>query len=97
MSLTDRIIMQSQMPHNPALYPYQEDGIRFMKENRYVICADDMGLGKTRQSIETIKGLNLFPCLCIVPASVQWNWYREWERWCPDKEARIVTGKQIQS
>ncbi|KKN20102.1 hypothetical protein LCGC14_0938850, partial [marine sediment metagenome] len=33
------------------LYPYQELGVEFMRENKKVILADEMGLGKTAQAI----------------------------------------------
>ena len=74
---------------NATLYPYQEDGYRWMdfmlKENFGCILGDEMGLGKTLQIITLItKHLALGKRFLIVaPVTLLENWRREFEKFAP--------------
>ncbi|HRI09142.1 MAG TPA: DEAD/DEAH box helicase, partial [Nannocystaceae bacterium] len=58
--------------------------------------ADDMGLGKTLQVIALLVALlrrqDPGPHLVIVPASLMTNWQREFERFAPTVDVRVVHG-----
>ncbi len=59
------------------LYPYQELGVKFMRENKKVILADEMGLGKTAQAIMASEP----PVLVIASKGMKYWWKQEIERW----------------
>ena len=61
------------------------------------INGDDCGLGKTGQQIATIEILNCFPALIITPASVKYNWKKEWGKWNPDRSVAVVLSVLRQS
>ncbi len=73
------------------LYPYQEEGFRWMKLLEYRktggLLADDMGLGKTVQVIaflSTLKAKNaLGPSLIVAPLTLMQNWVKELRQFCP--------------
>lgn len=70
--------------------PYQCEGIAYMINYGNCINGDDCGLGKTGQQIATIEILNCFPALIITPASVKYNWKKEWGKWNPDRSVAVV-------
>lgn len=74
---------------NATLYPYQEDGYRWMdfmlKENFGCILGDEMGLGKTLQII-TLIAKHISPgkrFLIVAPVTLLENWRREFEKFAP--------------
>lgn len=69
---------------------YQLAGVDLMLQRIESFNGDDMGLGKTGQAILTIELSNSFPCLVICPASVKYNWKREWHRWFSHREVLVV-------
>ncbi len=60
------------------LFPYQKEGARFLKKNRFALLADEMGVGKTAQAIEASKKLNRILVIC--PAVARVNWQKEFEK-----------------
>lgn len=74
--------------------PYQCEGIAYMINHGNCINGDDCGLGKTGQTIITIELLDTFPALIITPASVKYNWKKEWEKWNPDRTVGVVGRKK---
>ncbi len=66
------------------LYPYQKEGIEWLKTKRFALLADEMGLGKSAQAIVAADAIGAKRVLVVCPASVQVNWAREWSRWCSD-------------
>lgn len=74
--------------------PYQCEGIAYMINHGNCINGDDCGLGKTGQTIITIELLDAFPALIITPASVKYNWKKEWEKWNPDRTVGVVGRKK---
>ena len=63
------------------LYDFQNTGKDFLKSRRYALLADDMGLGKTAQAITAINDHNFREILIIVPASVKYQWQKEFRKW----------------
>jgi SNF2 family DNA or RNA helicase len=63
------------------LYPYQAEGVEFLKAEPRRYLADDMGLGKTPQAIVAAQQLGVKHPLVICPASAVENWRREWHKW----------------
>jgi SNF2 family DNA or RNA helicase len=77
---------------NATLYPYQDDGWRWLKfmasQQMGGILADEMGLGKTLQIISLLSdaGINVpktTPALIVAPGSLLENWKREFAKFAP--------------
>ena len=63
------------------LYPYQLDGVAFLRSRRRAYLADEMGLGKTVQAIVASQAIQPDETVVVCPASVVENWKREWREW----------------
>ena len=63
-------------PHD-KLRPYQVVGSNFIQMGKKVLLCDDMGLGKTIQSIHAMESVGLNKVLVLCPASLKWNWERQ--------------------
>lgn len=74
--------------------PYQCEGIAYMINHGNCINGDDCGLGKTGQTIATLELMDAFPALVITPASVKYNWKKEWEKWNPTRTVGVVERKK---
>lgn len=74
--------------------PYQCEGIAYMINHGNCINGDDCGLGKTGQTIATLELMDAFPALVITPASVKYNWKKEWEKWNPTRTVGVVGHKK---
>ncbi len=59
------------------LFPYQEEGARFLAAHKHALLADEPGLGKTLQAIAAAEILGLKNVLVVCPASVRLNWLQE--------------------
>nr|NQU89942.1 DEAD/DEAH box helicase [Bacteroidota bacterium] len=79
------------------LFPYQEDGVRFLTFKKGTLLADEMGLGKTAQAIvAALMKKQIFGftrTLVICPASLKFQWRSEIEKFTHE-EVVIVEGKQ---
>lgn len=73
---------------------YQAEGVAYMINHGNCVNGDGCGLGKTGQQIVTIELLNAFPALIITPASVKYNWKKEWGRWNPNRSVGVVDRKK---
>ncbi len=72
------------------LKPYQEEGVRWLKNKRGAILGDEMGLGKTIQALFTFgmhtwtrvkkNKNNRCTMIAVVPASIRMNWADEIEK-----------------
>jgi SNF2 family DNA or RNA helicase len=81
------------------LFPYQEEGVRFLLarpaalncKNRKLL-ADEQGLGKTAQGIVAMKRLHAQSALIITPVSVKYNWKRQMVIWgfCDEQQIYVV-------
>ena len=75
------------------LYPFQKAGVAYAVKNEKVFIADEMGLGKTVQAIASIQKLNAYPAIIVCPASLKFNWEKEWNTWLPNREVAVWNGK----
>ncbi len=76
-------------PMTRELYPYQEDGVAFLKEHRGGFLLDEPGLGKTCQAIQAASSLGRH-ILIICPNSLKAWWRKEIRAICGRKEAVLV-------
>lgn len=74
--------------------PYQCEGVSYMINHGNCINGDDCGLGKTAQTIIIIELLGAFPALIVTPASVKYNWKKEWAKWVPDRKVGVIERKR---
>ncbi|WP_236690316.1 DEAD/DEAH box helicase [Guptibacillus hwajinpoensis] len=82
------------------LRTYQMTGFQWLKALAYYqlggILADDMGLGKTIQSIAYLLSEKQenpdATALVIAPASLIYNWKKEFEKFAPDLHIEVNTG-----
>ena len=74
-------------------FNHQEDGIKFLINNKKCILADDMGLGKTTSTIISALETGAKKVLIICPASLKINWQREIENYS-DRTTSIIEGKK---
>ena len=73
-------------------FPFQADGIAWLKGRTFALLADDMGLGKTNQAI--FWASDNLPALVVVPAAVVWNWHKEiTTMWRVGDTALVLDGK----
>lgn len=77
------------------LYPYQLEGIEWLKTKRFALLADEMGLGKTAQAIVAADQLGAKSVGVICPASVRTNWSREWSRFAGSTLTPLLTGADL--
>lgn len=64
------------------LYPYQKDGVEFLRKNKRAFLADDPGLGKSAQLIYASEGATLI----VAPAMLKGTWQDELEKWADNPE-----------
>ncbi len=60
---------------------YQRAGIAYASAFKSVLIADPMGLGKTIQALGLMNYLGLHRALITCPASLRYNWEREYRLW----------------
>lgn len=74
-----------------GLYKFQVDGVNFLANKQKALLGDEMGLGKTVQSLMSIpkEGAALVVCT----AGLKYNWKDEAEKWRPDLDAVVLSGK----
>ena len=85
---------------NAQLRDYQVTGFKWFKAlARYQlggILADEMGLGKTIQAISFILSEKttekIGPSIVIAPASLIYNWKKEFEKFAPTLSVKVVSG-----
>ena len=82
-------------PELKELYPFQREGVEWLRMQNGGILADDMGLGKTVQVIAAVRLLfnraQLRSVLVVCPKSLIATWEREFERWAPELGVAILT------
>lgn len=67
-----------------GLFPYQVEGVAFLRGRTHALLADDMGLGKTVQALCALPERQ--PVLVVCPVSVRAVWHAAFKRWRPDLE-----------
>lgn len=76
------------------LYPFQVEGVEFLAARQQALLAYDMGLGKTVIAIATLNKLKAKKILIVCPASLKYNWLREFEKWSEGRPSiQVVEGK----
>lgn len=65
---------------HPDLFPYQQEGARWLASKRHALLADEMGLGKSAQAITAADLIGAERILVICPAVARINWMREFEK-----------------
>ncbi|WP_138420707.1 DEAD/DEAH box helicase [Aquibacillus sediminis] len=87
------------------LRDYQHTGFQWMKTLSHYhlggILADDMGLGKTVQTIsyllsEKEASSQAYRALIVAPASLVYNWKKEFEKFAPTMTTKVVSGSKQQ-
>ena len=69
--------------------------IKVSEPDGLYMCDDWIVTHNTGQSICTCEILGCFPVLVICPASVKYNWKKEWARWNPDRTVGVVDPKAM--
>lgn len=79
-----------------GLYPFQAEGVRFLRSRDNAVLIDDMGLGKTVQSLMALPDrTDTQPRVVVVcPAVVKHNWAKEVKRWRPDLTPIVCKGRK---
>lgn len=72
------------------LYPYQAEGVAWLRERRAACLFDQMGLGKTPQALVAAPNDRL---AIICPKLAMHNWAREIQRWRPELRATLLSGR----
>jgi SWI/SNF-related matrix-associated actin-dependent regulator 1 of chromatin subfamily A len=73
------------------LYPFQREGVIWLRERERALLSDDMGIGKSAQALFShSKGR---PMLVVCPASVRGVWAMEAAIWRPDLKVSILEGR----
>jgi SNF2 family DNA or RNA helicase len=72
------------------LMPFQNDGIRFLREQRDVLLTDLPGLGKSLQTIGA--ALAYLPCVITAPASAIYFWEEEIRKLVPEAWITVNEG-----
>jgi SWI/SNF-related matrix-associated actin-dependent regulator of chromatin subfamily A-like protein 1 len=74
-----------------ALFPYQDEGARWLASRERALLGDEMGLGKTPQAVRGADLADARNILVLAPAAVGVNWLREFRRWqTVPRPARVV-------
>jgi SWI/SNF-related matrix-associated actin-dependent regulator of chromatin subfamily A-like protein 1 len=69
-------------PDLSRLFPYQKQGVEWLRSKRRALLADDMGLGKSAQVLRALPpGMR---SLLLCPASLRLNWEDECKKWRSD-------------
>jgi non-specific serine/threonine protein kinase len=79
-----------------SLKKNQYRALRFFDHFKRIILADDRGLGKTRTALESMVHVNASKVLVVVPGYLKPNWYREMQKWIPERKFFIITGEKEQ-
>jgi SNF2 family DNA or RNA helicase len=86
---------------DPALYPFQRAGVKYLALTRRTLLQDEMGTGKTVQAIRALaeasqNGENPFPALIACPNNMKRGWEKEFATWWPGVKTVILQGGRMQ-
>lgn len=74
------------------LRPYQRVDVDYLKRVEAAGIFNEPRTGKTPTSIVLMQELGTKKNLVVCPASLIWNWAKEFEKWYPDCEVFVVSG-----
>lgn len=77
-----------------GLRGYQRAAVQWALRNRKVYIADDMGTGKTLSAIASCVAAEALPVVVVCPASVKLGWQRQVNRFFPDLNVYVASGKK---
>lgn len=82
-----------------VLYPYQEEGVKWMTERENAkpaggLLLDECGLGKTAQVIATLVKNPQPKTLVVVPVNLMQQWKDQLAQWAPEHAVLIFHGPQ---
>lgn len=75
---------------NPLLRPYQNEDVQYLYHLKSAGVFNEPRTGKTPTTIELIKHLEAQKNVIICPASLIWNWKKEFEKWYPEHKVIVV-------
>ena len=78
-----------------SLYPFQREGVDFLKARDRAYLGDEMGLGKTVQTLVAAYELGLESVVVVCPASLTSNWEKEAAEWAPGVDVYPVSYDRV--
>lgn len=72
---------------------YQVKVLHYMLNHPGAINGMDCGLGKTGVTILHAEVMESFPVLIVCPATVKYNWAKEWLKWIPNRKIQVIESK----
>jgi SNF2 family DNA or RNA helicase len=84
----------SQYIFDERLRGYQNEDVYYLKALKCAGVFNEQRTGKTPTMISLIKELNPLKVLIVCPASLVYNWQREFEKWFPEKQTYVVKDKK---
>ena len=75
------------------LYPFQEEGARYLARKKRAFLADDQGLGKTVQALAAIEMLGAYPCVVVCPSIAKEVWRGEVGKHLPHRSVAVLSGR----
>ena len=75
------------------LYPFQQEGVAWLRCQRRALLADDPGVGKTCQMLLALSDDQAV--IVVSPASAKSVWESETKKWRPDFQARVLERRQM--
>jgi len=75
------------------LYPYQLEGVHWLRQRQCGLLADDMGLGKTAQALSAAP--SRAPLLVLCPGGLRSVWQTELQSWRPDLRVHVIPTRRL--
>jgi SNF2 family DNA or RNA helicase len=69
---------------------YQNEDVYYLKALKCAGVFNEQRTGKTPTMIHLVKELKPLKTLIVCPASLVYNWQREFEKWFPEKQTHVV-------
>lgn len=89
----DPITGLERFPTGPKLYPFQEEGVRFLQNTGSCLLADDMGLGKTIQTLEYARREEFDSMMIMATSLVTEQWDAALKEHFDFDGAALITGR----
>lgn len=81
----------------PTLYPFQKEGVEFLKVQQAGILGFDMGLGKTPTALEFGRQMGYESIMVVAPSALCSQWNSELKKHFGYEDAVVITGKITKS
>jgi SNF2 family DNA or RNA helicase len=81
---------QKDATYNTKLRPYQNADVHYLLALKSAGVFNEPRTGKTPMTIELIRQLQLTKNIVICPASLIWNWKKEFEMWYPEHTVTVI-------